>query len=81
MGIGAILVVVAAVAAALTLLPAVLRLLGDRVNAVAYPPSAAQAPRRRAGFWDRTDAAGDGAPAGSASSASSAPADRCPCPT
>ena len=35
MGVGAIVVVVVAVGAALTLLPAVLRLLGDRVNKVA----------------------------------------------
>jgi RND superfamily putative drug exporter len=37
LGIGAILAVVAAVAAALTLLPAVLRLLGDRVNRLRVP--------------------------------------------
>ncbi len=37
LGIGAILVVVAAVAAALTLLPAVLGLLGDRVNKLKIP--------------------------------------------
>jgi RND superfamily putative drug exporter len=37
LGIGAILAVVAAVAAALTLLPAVLRLLGDRVNKLRVP--------------------------------------------
>jgi RND superfamily putative drug exporter len=37
LGIGAILVVVAAVAAALTLLPAVLGLLGDRVNRLRVP--------------------------------------------
>ena len=54
MGIGAIVVVVAAVAAALTLLPAVLRLLGDRVNAVAIriPGRRNSAPRRS--FWDRS---------------------------
>ncbi|MCZ6545313.1 MAG: MMPL family transporter, partial [Chloroflexi bacterium] len=37
LAIGAILVVVAAVAAALTLLPAILSLLGDRVNALPVP--------------------------------------------
>ncbi len=37
LGIGAILVVIAAVAAALTLLPAVLGLLGDRVNKLEVP--------------------------------------------
>lgn len=43
MGAGAICVVLFAVAAALTLLPALLRLLGDRVNALPLPR-----PRRRA---------------------------------
>ncbi len=58
MAAGAIAVVIVAVIAALTLLPAVLRLLGDRVNAVALPwsrsahrPSAVGAAPRR-GFWD-----------------------------
>ncbi len=37
LGIGAIVVVLAAVLAALTLLPAILGLLGDRVNALALP--------------------------------------------
>ena len=57
LGAGAILVVVAAVAAALTLLPAVLALLGDRVNLLRLPlgrltrrrapPAATRASRRR----------------------------------
>lgn len=37
LGIGAILAVVAAMAAALTLLPAILRLLGDRINRLRVP--------------------------------------------
>ena len=45
-GVGAILVVIAAVLAALTLLPAVLSLLGDRVNWLTIPSSAAAARRR-----------------------------------
>lgn len=51
LGIGAILVVIAAVAASMTLLPAVLSLMGDRINALRV--------RRRgsldteSGFWDR----------------------------
>lgn len=57
LGFGAILVVAAAVIAALTLLPAVLKLLGDRVNGVRI-----RVPGRRpkatttttGGFWDRT---------------------------
>ena len=56
-GAGAILVVLAAVAAAMTLLPAILGLMGDKVNSfrvpfigrgqVAYDPSVA------GGFWDK----------------------------
>ncbi len=56
LGVGAIFVVAAAVAAALTLLPAILRLLGDHVNAVRIRiPGLSR--RRAAGgptFWDRT---------------------------
>ncbi len=54
---GAILVVIAAVAAALTLLPAVLKLLGDRVNALVLPGrhvGAKAGQRRRNGFWAKT---------------------------
>jgi len=54
---GAILVVAAAVFAALTLLPAVLRLMGDRVDALSIPlldRLAAMAKRRRGRpLWDR----------------------------
>ena len=57
MGIGAILVVAAAVIAALTLLPAVLRLLGDKVNAgrIRIPfrkQKPARTPAAAGGFWD-----------------------------
>jgi len=61
LGAGAILVVIAAVTAALTLLPAVLALLGDRVNALRLPLG--RLARRRgpadpaSGFWARTAAA------------------------
>ena len=61
LGAGAILVVIAAVTAALTLLPAVLTLLGDRVNALRLPLG--RLARRHgpadpaAGFWARTAAA------------------------
>jgi RND superfamily putative drug exporter len=55
MGIGAMLVVAAAVAAALTLLPAVLRLLGDRVNAIPIRiPFIGRRTGSTASFWDRT---------------------------
>ncbi|MGE3077085.1 MAG: MMPL family transporter [Dehalococcoidia bacterium] len=54
MGIGAIVVVVAAVAAALTLLPAVLRLLGDRVNAVSIRIPWRRNSAPRPSFWDRS---------------------------
>ena len=51
-GIGAITVVVAAVAAALTLLPALLGLLGDRVNWLTIPIIGRRRPRESAGgFW------------------------------
>lgn len=53
MGVGAIVVVIVAVLAAMTLLPATLRLLGDRVNSVRV-----RMPWRRessdGAFWDRT---------------------------
>ena len=53
MGVGAIVVVVAAVAAALTLLPAILRLLGDRVNSVAIriPGRKRDTSRESGRFW------------------------------
>ena len=54
MGIGAIVVVVAAVAAALTLLPAMLRLLGDRVNAVAIRLPGRDRTVARKSLWDRS---------------------------
>ena len=51
-GIGAITVVVAAVAAALTLLPALLGLLGDRVNWLTIPIIGRRRPPESAGgFW------------------------------
>ncbi len=54
LGIGAILVVVAAVAAALTLLPAVLGLLGDRVNKGKIPALSGTAYHEGGGrFWHR----------------------------
>ncbi len=61
LGLGAILVVIAAVMASLTLLPAVLALLGDKVNALRVPfigrridqPSGA-GPDTGGGFWDWT---------------------------
>ena len=56
LGAGAIFVVVAAVAAALTLLPAVLRLLGDRVDWGRLPlkrGAAATDEGEPDGFWTR----------------------------
>ena len=57
LGTGAILVVLAAVAAALTLLPAVLSLLGKRVNSLRLPFVGRALDRRieqsSGGFWDR----------------------------
>ena len=51
-GIGAILVVIAAVAAALTLLPAILSLLGDRVNKLTLPFVGRRgSPENAGGFW------------------------------
>jgi RND superfamily putative drug exporter len=49
---GAILVVVVAIAASLTLLPAVLGLLGDRINRLRVRRSA-QAAGAAGGFWDK----------------------------
>lgn len=55
LGLGAILVVLAAVLASMTLLPAILSLLGDRVNAlrVLGRGKVPGAPPRDGGFWDR----------------------------
>ena len=54
LGIGAILVVLAAVAAALTLLPAVIGLLGDRVNRLKVPFLSGTAYHAGGGrFWHR----------------------------
>jgi RND superfamily putative drug exporter len=58
LAIGAILVVFAAVMASLTLLPAALSLLGDRVNALRVPFAGAREtdagnPYQSGGFWDR----------------------------
>ena len=56
LGIGAILVVIAAVLGALTLLPALLSLLGDRVNKLSLPwigrVQARFDEERAGGFWD-----------------------------
>ena len=53
---GAILVVIAAVMAALTLLPAVLAILGDKINALRLPflgrGLQRQADRQQGGFWN-----------------------------
>ena len=54
---GAILVVIAAVAATLTLLPAVLSLMGDRINSLRVPYFGRRFGRQEAqsgGFWERT---------------------------
>ena len=54
LGIGAILVVVASVASAMTLLPAVLSLMGDRIEMLTIPRvgGASPDPERSGGFWD-----------------------------
>ncbi|MCC7365941.1 MAG: MMPL family transporter [Dehalococcoidia bacterium] len=54
LGIGAIIVVIVAVTAALTLLPASLRLLGDRVNWGRIPFASRPGNRNSGRFWDRT---------------------------
>ena len=57
LGIGTILVVVASVLAAMTLLPAVLSLLGDRINRLSIPVVRQAHARfdeaKPGGFWDR----------------------------
>jgi uncharacterized membrane protein YdfJ with MMPL/SSD domain len=52
-GLGAILVVVIAVAASLTLLPAVLALMGDKVDALQIRGRRKVWGRRQSRFWDR----------------------------
>ena len=52
LGAGAIFVVVIAVLASLTLLPAVLGLLGDKVNSLRIHRRKAVDPDHRGGFWD-----------------------------
>ncbi|MFQ5873068.1 MAG: MMPL family transporter [Dehalococcoidia bacterium] len=56
LGVGAILVVICATLASLTLLPAILSLMGDRVNALRIPliqkAHARFDEQRRGGFWD-----------------------------
>jgi uncharacterized membrane protein YdfJ with MMPL/SSD domain len=51
---GAIVVALVSVAAALTLLPALLSLLGDRVNALRIPFFGRAADREESPFWSRT---------------------------
>ena len=53
LGIGAILVVIAAVTASLTLLPAILSLLGDRINWLRVRGRSAESNGRKGRFWDR----------------------------
>jgi len=55
LGIGAISVVLSAVLASMTLLPAILSLLGDRVNSlrILRRKTVPGAPPRHGGFWDR----------------------------
>lgn len=61
LGAGAILVVIAAVLASLTLLPAILGLLGDRVNAIRIPliqrRQAGHPAKAGGGLWDWTSRA------------------------
>ena len=52
LGAGAIFVVLIAVLASLTLLPAVLGLLGDKVNSLRVHRRKAVDPEHRGGFWD-----------------------------
>ena len=57
-GAGAILVVIAAMLASMTLLPAMLGLMGDRINAIRIPliqrRKVGQPTEARGGFWDWT---------------------------
>ena len=53
---GAIFVVIAAIVASMTLLPALLGLLGDKINKLRFPGRASAAtgePGRPGGFWDK----------------------------
>ena len=52
-GLGAILVVITAVAASLTLLPAVLALMGDKIDALRIRGRRSGSGRRQRRFWDR----------------------------
>jgi putative drug exporter of the RND superfamily len=52
-GVGAILVVIIAVAASLTLLPAVLALMGDKIEALRIRGRRSGAEKRRGRVWDR----------------------------
>ncbi|MGH2788500.1 MAG: MMPL family transporter [Actinomycetota bacterium] len=52
-GLGAILVVITAVAASLTLLPAVLALMGDKINALRIRGRRKDARQSQGRFWDR----------------------------
>ncbi len=53
--IGAIIVVVVTIAASMTLLPAILSLLGDKVNAIRIPFTGRErSSEKEGGFWDRT---------------------------
>ena len=65
-GVGAILATLVAIGAALTLLPAILGLLGDRVNKGRVPfmmkGQGADEEARTGGFWDRGGSYRDGPP-------------------
>ena len=52
-GVGAILVVLIAITASLTLLPAVLALMGDRIDALKIRGHGKKAQQRQGRFWDR----------------------------
>ncbi len=52
-GVGAILVVLIAIAASLTMLPAVLALMGDRIDALKIRGRGKKAQQRQGRFWDR----------------------------
>ena len=56
LGVGAMVVVAVSVAVALTLLPAILRLLGDRVDSVRIGIPGLRRKERETTFWDRTTA-------------------------
>ena len=64
---GAIIVVLVAVAASMTLLPAILSLLGDRVNALRVRKNAGRV-EAGTGFWDRVTRLRDASTGRSASS-------------